>query len=123
MSVGFAARRGVGDGLRQGAVAEKLGGLSARGGDAGGEIGLEVDIERRVGALAKGGFHGAVGRVGRPSIINGVGIGFEVEGYVRRGVCSVEDSGLEGQFVRMWSRLDSTVYWRVKNRGGRKRGM
>ena len=81
-----AARRRVGDGLRQGAVAEELRGLGARRGDAGGEVGLEVDVEGCVGALAERGLHGCIRGVGCPFVVDGVSIGLDVEGYVGGGV-------------------------------------
>lgn len=89
----------VGDGLGEGAVAEELGGLGARGGDAGGEVGLEVDVEGGVGAAAEGGLHGAVLDVGCPGVVDGVAGGVQHEGDVGGGVRAVEDAALAGDEV------------------------
>ena len=60
----------VGDVGGQGAVAEQLG---VGGRQHRREVGLEVDVQRRVVALPKGGLHGRVSRVGRPRVVDRVG--------------------------------------------------
>lgn len=91
---GGAGGGGVGDGEGEGAVPQELGGLGAGGGDAGGEVGLEVDVQGVVGALAEGGLHGAVGDVGGPVVVDGLGEGVQEEGDVGVGVGAFEDGAL-----------------------------
>ena len=85
----------VGDVRGQGAVAEEGGGHGARRRRRG-EVGLEVDIQSGVVALAEGGFHGLIVQVGCPCVVDGVGVRLDSEGDVVGGVGCIEDIGLVG---------------------------
>ena len=86
----------VGDGFGQGAVAQDSGGGGVGQGACGdgGKRGLEVDVQGGVGAAVEGGLHVGVGRVGSPSVVDGEGVGLDVEGDVCGGVGGVKDATL-----------------------------
>ena len=87
----------IGDVGGQGTVAEQLGVGGRRHGR---EVGLEVDVQRGVVALAEGGLHGGVGGVGRPRVVDRVGDVAEREGEGRAGVCGFEGVELAGHHGR-----------------------
>ena len=79
--------------MREGAVPKQGRGLRARSARRG-QVGLEVDVERRIAALAEGGLHALVVEVGRPVVVDGVRVGLRAEGDVRAAVGGVEHAGL-----------------------------
>lgn len=85
----------IGDVRGQGAVAEEGGGHGARRRGSG-EIGLEVDVQGGVIALAEGSLHGLVVQVGCPRVVDGVGVGLRAEGDVEGRVGCIENVGLVG---------------------------
>lgn len=85
-------RSPVRDGGREGAITEES--LGARGAGIGREIGLEVEVQRRVGAAAERLFHFCAIGVRGPVVADYVGCAFYVEGYVCGAVGLVEDGGL-----------------------------
>lgn len=99
---GGAGGVGVGDGGGEGAVAEEGGAGGVWGGRGRAEVGLEVEVEGGIGALAEGCFHrGGGGAVEGPGVVDGVGGGVAEEGDVGGGEGLVEDGGLGGWDVRV----------------------
>ena len=100
----------VRDGRRQGAVAQQGGGgtVGVRGG---GEVGLEVDVERLVAAAAEGLLHLCRVGVGGPAVVDAPGGRDEFEGDAGRAVEAGEDGDLG---VRLFVNKDIKRRRRVK---------